>query len=296
MKNAERENLDKYYTKSSVAKFCYDAYVNFLSSKIVGNVLFVEPSAGSGSFLNLIEYTKLGFDIAPENSNIVKLDFLKDSIKKYIKSKNVFIIGNPPFGSKSKLAIDFLNTSLKYSKYVGFIVPIQFRKYGVQRNIKQNARLVLDIDLDDDSFTFAESDYNVSCCFQIWTTDKIGTDLRIINQPDVEHSDFKLFQYNATVQAEKYFDYDWDFAVLRQGYGDFSEKYYKTDKLDKKKQWIFFKAKNKKILDRLMKLDFVKLSEKNTKTKGFGKQDVIKEYVEIYGVYSPIKKFFKQGV
>ena len=86
--------------------------------------------------------------------------------------------------------------------------------------------------------------------------------------------------------AEKYFDYDWDFCVLRQGYGDFNEKFTKDDtvNLSRKKQWIFFKANSEDVLSNLSSMDFNKLSELNTSTKGFGKYDVIKQYKKDYEI------------
>jgi len=52
-----------------------------------------------------------GYDIEPHlNNEIIKADFLK--LKPVYDSKNI-IIGNPPFGKRSKLAIDFINKSFE---------------------------------------------------------------------------------------------------------------------------------------------------------------------------------------
>lgn len=161
-----RKELDKFYTKPEIAKSCYLEYKKFVPK----DSFFVEPSAGSGSFLNIIEEDKLGFDICPENDNILKADFLKDNIQHLLKPNTVFL-GNPPFGKKSKLAIDFVNKCLEYSDYVGFIVPIQFRKWSVQSNIKEDAKLLLDIDLPFNAFMLGDKEYSVQCCFQIWSAE-----------------------------------------------------------------------------------------------------------------------------
>lgn len=90
-----------------------------------------------------------------------------------------------------------------------------------------------------------------------------------------------MWQYNRTKESEKYFDYNWDFAVLRQGYGDYNRLYTDKSTMDRKKQYIFFKTKDDITLSKLKSIDFNKLSLKNTTTPGFGKADVVEEYKNI---------------
>lgn len=286
------ESLDKYYTKREVAKQCYGIFSEFLSRNGYKKeeLLFIEPSAGSGIFLDEIKESKLGFDIAPTNGNkhkIQKNDFLNDDMMELLtkeeKSKKIVFIGNPPFGKRSKLAIQFLNKAFEYSNIVGFIVPIQFRKWSVQNNINKKAKLVLDKELQENAFEFMGKDYKIRCCFQIWVLDEENIqekDLRIKEKPTLTHLDFEIFQYNRTKSTEKYFDYEWDFAVPRQGFHNYSEKSYSKKECNPKKQWIFFKAKNKKTLRNLLSIDFEMLSKKNIGTPGFGKADVIQEYIK----------------
>lgn len=281
------KDYDKYYTKIEIAEDCYSAMKTSLANLQIlpNNLIFIEPSAGSGVFLKVVKENIKGFDLVPEGENIIQNDFLSDkNLLDYLtaeeKKSEIIIIGNPPFGKKSDLAIKFVNKSFEYSDIVGFIVPIQFRKWSVQKHIARKAKLILDKDLPENSFTLNDKDYKVRCCFQIWTLKNIDTDLRIIKKPKTSHHDFKMYQYNATLQAEKYFSYDWDFAVPRQGYNDYSLKVFKNQEIDRGKQWIFFKAKNQEVLERLLKIDFVKLSKKNIGIPGFGKADVLEEYTE----------------
>lgn len=290
------EELDKYYTKQSVANQCYEAYKYFLiqAKKKLSDILWIEPSAGAGVFLDVIssQEDKLGFDIAPTRESkhsILKNDFLNDNLLPKISRHNhkeLIFIGNPPFGKKASLAIDFINKSLEYGKAVGFIIPIQFRKWSAQSKINEKAQLVLDMDLQENAFEFMGKDYNVRCCFQIWILDgftkKKFTNLRMASKPDITHPDFELYQYNRTEEAKKFFDYDWDFAVPRQGYLDYTTKAYSKDECNEKHQWIFFKAKNDSTLKLLKEMDFEKLSKKNIGIPGFGKADVIQAYKEYY--------------
>ena len=274
------KELDKYYTKSDNSKSCFQKFID-----IVGpDFFFVEPSAGNGSFLDVISGTnKIGFDIKPERSDIIGIDFLKKSIKKYLpEGKKIAFIGNPPFGKKSELAIQFINKCLSYSKVVGFILPIQFRKYSAQSKIRKNAKLIFDMDLEHDMFLIDGKETKVSCCFQIWSTDKTFKQNLRVDAPVVSHPDFEMFQCNGTSNTKKYFDYDWDFAIVRQGFNDYKKVFYKKEDCDMKKQWIFFKAKNEIIRNRLLQMDFEKLSKKNIVIPGFGKADVVQEYNRLY--------------
>lgn len=290
------QKLDKYYTKLQTAKDCINDLKNLIPN--LQDYLFIEPSAGAGVFLNALEYHncafKMGFDIAPtkeNNFNIIKNDFLHEDLNQYLtniqKNTKTIIIGNPPFGKKSHLAIEFINKAFSYSSIVAFIVPIQFKKWSAQSKIDKKAKLIFDKSLPSNSFEFLGKDYDVRCCFQVWVNNddlKFNSlkDLRIQERPILCHPDFEMYQYNRTEIAEKYFDYDWDFAVPRQGYLDYSFKAFSKEDCNRKRQWIFFKAKNKSALNRLLKLDFVKLSLNNTGTPGFGKADVIKEYISLY--------------
>lgn len=90
------------------------------------NDLFLEPSAGNGSFLNYLN-NYVALDIAPEDARIKKQDFLS-----YTPSITNFItIGNPPFGKRSKLAIEFFNKASEMSNVIAFIVPVSFMKWSV---------------------------------------------------------------------------------------------------------------------------------------------------------------------
>lgn len=248
--------------------------------------LIIEPSAGNGSFSNNIPNC-LALDIAPEHPSIKQQDFfsLKISNDKY---KKVLTVGNPPFGKKAKLAIDFFNYAGKFSTTIAFIVPLQFRKWSVQSKLDINFKLIKDITLERNSFLANGKDYNLNCCFQIWTKETNLGDIRIKSKPPIHHEDFDIWQYNRTEEAKKFFNkqiFGWDFAVPRQGFYDYSIRIFEEKDIDPKIQWIFFKAKNKKVLDTLLNIDYTKLSQNNTAIPGFGKADVIKEYVYEKGKY-----------
>ena len=275
--------LDKFYTKTNIAELCYTELMSILPTK---TYTFLEPSAGCGRFIDILRkhnHNFIAYDILPEREDIIQKDFLNDSIE---INEEVIVLGNPPFGKKSSLAVQFINKCFEYSKIVGFILPIQFRKYSAQNKIREDAILLRDITLPENSFTNGDKDYSLRCCFQIWCLpdfEEINTfqNLRT-SKPITSHPDFEMFQYNCTKEALKFFDYDWDFCVYRQGFLDYSKKFYNKEELNIKNQYIFFKASNKRVLNNLLSLNFEELSKKNIRIPGFGKADIVEVYTSKY--------------
>ena len=290
------KQLDQFYTQDSISSQCLSEAVEVLHKLYpsMKDILFLEPSAGDGSFiraLKSIEELKdnkyYACDVDPRANDILKRDFLKDNLHNELPDKSqVITIGNPPFGKKGKIASNFINNAFMYSETVCFILPLQFQKHSGHNQITKQAKLILDKKLKPNSFLFKQAEYSVRCCFQIWTIKRTELkDLRLRKSPITKHKDFEMWQYNNTKTAEKFFNkevYKWDFAVPRQGYKDYTLKETNPEIMDRRTQWIFFKAKNDEILERLRKLDFVKLSQKNTSIPGFGKADVIEEYCNTY--------------
>jgi predicted RNA methylase len=283
----DAKKLDQFFTQDKIAVQCLRGsmkYIEMLDYDI-SKISFLEPSAGDGAFVKAAK--KIGFrtycyDIDPKHKYIKLADFLSANLANELPNRsNLITLGNPPFGKRSKLSINFINRAFSYSDTVIFILPLQFMKYSAQSRIDRNARLIYSERLKENSFIFEGSEYSVRCCLQIWTLKEFNINLRIIQSPQTKHSDFQMWQYNNTRAAEKYFDkkiYKWDFAVPRQGYKNYNLRVTNESELDKRTQWIFFKANNSEVLDRLKKIDFTKLSKKNTSTPGFGKADVIVEY------------------
>jgi len=232
----------------------------------------------------------LAFDIEPksEKENIIKTDFLTLDWKKYLphtKQNNYIVIGNPPFGKKGKLALDFINKSSEISETIGFILPLTFRRWSVQSKLNKDLQLIYDINLEPNSFLVDNKIYTLNTCFQIWTKRKTEEkDLRIKERPITKHPDFEMYLHNNTQPTLKYFQkdkYNWDFAVVRQGFYDYTQKIENAAELIKNRQYIFFKSKTELIKQKLLKLDFVKLTQKNTIIPGFGKHDIIMAYNDI---------------
>ena len=278
--------LDKFYTRREVVKDCFE----FLKGNIEidENDIFLEPSAGAGAFLEFLPHY-VALDIAPEGEFIEKQDFLK-----YEPNRNDFIaIGNPPFGKRSSLAIDFFNRAATMSNVIAFILPVSFMKWNVQKNLSNNFSLLNLMYLAPESFTDNGKPYSVRTVFQIWVKkgskyDK-GIDLRLKKQPPISHPDFKIWQYNATPEAVKYVEEDWEIATYRQGHYDFNKLFTREDYEiikeqmtgERKKQFFFIKPLTEEARQIILNMDFNALAERNTATPGFGKGDFVSYYVEL---------------
>ena len=169
----KRDTIDKYYTKQSVVDLCIEfvrQYIN-IDAK---NDLIIEPSAGNGSFIPGIKSLSskfLFFDLKPENIEILEQDYLVlDSInlKKITDCKKIHVIGNPPFGRQSSLAIKFIKKSTTFADSISFILPKSFKKDSLQKSFPLEFHLVFQFDLPANSFLVEGVEYDVPCVFQIW--------------------------------------------------------------------------------------------------------------------------------
>lgn len=280
-------NLDQFYTKPTVARLCLSHLRSVLDRMDLRPVMFVEPSAGTGSFL--AELADLGlpaqaYDINPQYPRVIKRDFLQDRIRPRGNRHTRAVIGNPPFGKRGRVALAFLNRSLHWATTVGLILPRQFMKYGTQKQVHPNARLVLQERLPPHSFsTESRESVDVGCVFHVWTLRETTLpDLRLQEKPAIAHSDFVLYQYNNTQEARKFFEKEFDLAIFNQGYGEYPTFRTDASSCEKNKQWLLVKAANKTVLDRIKRMDYKALSEGNTTVPGFRKADFVREYIRRY--------------
>lgn len=280
---------DKFYTNPIIAKQCYDFLIKTFDVK---NQVFLEPSAGNGAFLPYLK-NYIALDIEPEADNIIKKDFFT-----FTTSKTDYItIGNPPFGKRSKTAIDFFNHASQFSSIIAFILPISFLKWSVQKQLNENFVLYNYFILPENAFEVNGSPYDVNTAFMIWVKknseyDK-NIDKRLYKSPATSHEDFEIWQYNATPEAIKYIDEDWEFATYRQGYNDYNHLFTKEnydfikEKMTgiKKQQFFFIKPLTEESRQIIKKMNFNLLAQQNTTTPGFGKGDFVAYYEKLKEEY-----------
>ena len=169
-KGLTRNIIDKYYTKDAVVDLCLNFVTKYV--QINSDDLIIEPSAGNGSFIKGIKLLTSNFkfyDLKPENEEIIKQDYL---LYDYNNIKNIFgkihIIGNPPFGRQSSLAIKFIKKSCEFCNSISFILPKSFKKDSLKKTFPLNFHLIFEIDLPEKSFLVDGIEHNVETVFQIW--------------------------------------------------------------------------------------------------------------------------------
>jgi hypothetical protein len=169
-KGLNRNTIDKYYTKDFVVELCLNLFKKYI--QINPDELIIEPSAGNGSFIRGIKLLTNNFkfyDIEPHNDEIIKQDYL---LFNYNNIKETFskihIIGNPPFGRQSSLAIKFIKKSCEFCDSISFILPKSFKKDSLKKTFPLNFHLIFEIDLPYKSFLVDDVEHDVPCIFQIW--------------------------------------------------------------------------------------------------------------------------------
>ncbi len=148
--------LDQYFTKPPVVRRCLSQLKNIGRYDLV-----VEPSAGAGAFLLAVNHcNKVGVDVDPKHSDILKEDFLKFHIDQ--KYTNVLVFGNPPYGRYHHLSKAFIQHAMSFTnvKTIGFVLPNVFRKHTRQRIIPSDWRIVSITDLGRDTFLIDGPDFD----------------------------------------------------------------------------------------------------------------------------------------
>ena len=169
-KGLKRNTIDKYYTKLNIVEQCIiliRTYININNSDLI-----IEPGAGNGSFIEYIKKISdnyIFYDLEPEHIDIIKQNFLIINHEELIdKFNNIHIIGNPPFGRQSSMAIKFIKKCCLFAKSISFILPKSFKKDSMKKHFNEHYHLVNQIDLPENSFLVNEEESNVPCVFQIW--------------------------------------------------------------------------------------------------------------------------------
>lgn len=175
---------DQYFTNVAVAQYCWEQLKDI--AKILEINLdeyqFIEPSAGTGNFLQCLPHGSIGLDLIPRLPSIHQCDFLTwkppSSRQKYI------LIGNPPFGLRGSLALKFIRHAYSFADVVAFILPQLFASDGKGATAKRvrGYSLAHSESLSSNSFHLLNGeDVNVYTVFQIWT--KINTHKIVLSLP-----------------------------------------------------------------------------------------------------------------
>lgn len=193
---------DKYYTSPELAKYCVEKTKEIIGKENITE--YVEPSAGSGVFLEYFDKPYFAFDIEPEDKRVKKADWLDVKLN-YKKGR--CIIGNPPFGNRNILATKFYKHSIDCCDYISFILPIS--QYDNNQKMYE-----FDLIYTENLGIRDYSGIPLHCAFNIYKRNKNGVKQKPI---DYTLSDVKVIEYrrgSKDVAPEH-----WDFAMCTWGDG-----------------------------------------------------------------------------
>lgn len=168
MKINDKNLRDEYFTKKDISKKLFKKTCEIISKyEKIEDFAWLEPSVGDGCFYELLPENKIGIDINPTKFGTLQGDFLRFELP----NKKLIVIGNPPFGHRGVLALEFIKHA-QNADFVAFILPMFFQSLGKGsiRYRVPNLHLLYEETLPKNSFyTKDGKDKDVKCCFQIWS-------------------------------------------------------------------------------------------------------------------------------
>ena len=260
---------DQFFTPKTTAKYCYNKFTEIIK-KYGDNVdiyTYIEPSAGSGNFLDLLpKNNRIGLDIEPLSDEIINQDFLEwfpDKSDKFVT------IGNPPFGLRGNLALRFINHASKFSDYVCFILPQLFESdgKGVPRKRVKNLNLIYSEKINTIFTSPDNKDIKVECIFQIWSKNHKNRDYDI-KLNDV--SSIKVYSLSdggtPSTTRNKDMLYSCDIYLSSTCFGKDNMIYYNSfDELPRKKGYGIVFLKNKEeLINKFKDIDWSSIAFKST--------------------------------
>lgn len=261
--------MDQFYTTDKVAQHCF----NVLSSLVdIGSYdVVLEPSAGKGAFFKLLPpSTRIGIDLEPKCDGVRQTDFLK-----YVHEvgKTYLVIGNPPFGKISSLAVKFFNRAAAFSEVIAFIIPRTFKRVSIQNQLDSSFHLLHSEDLPLKPCCF-EPAMSAKCCFQVWIN-KHDT-LRPYVVYNKTHKDFsfvKLGPLDANNQPTPPTTADFAMKAYGSGCGEIVTEGLETLR-PKSWHWIKSNIDVNVLMARMKKLDY-SMSKDTVRQDSLGQQELI---------------------
>jgi hypothetical protein len=243
---------DKYYTPIELSNVLFKKTCNIIGGV---NVIsqFVEPSAGNGSFFNVIKtYTKtheiFAYDIEPECDGIIEQDYL--TLEEVYKEGRLYI-GNPPFGDRNNLSLKFLKKNILYGDYIAYIQPIGSLNGSL---LFYEFDLIHSEDLGIVDFVRNNKKYPLHVCFNIWKRPSNG----ILNKkPNYKLKSVVIKEYRRNKKNEEaYYNSKsvtpgYDYSMSNWGNGTLGKQ---PEYVGQYSQEVYFYLNDKSKLDDLKRL------------------------------------------
>jgi len=161
-------NLNQFQTDSNLAEKLFQIIKNSFDKD--NNKFYIEPSAGEGSFYNILPQNRragvdIDTDLQEKYPEYIFSDFLKTNAKQIFQSKaatttreNIIVIGNPPFslrstvkkgplnnrltGGSKNMSLLFINHAATMADTVCMILGCNMRKLSIQEKVNNELHLV----------------------------------------------------------------------------------------------------------------------------------------------------------
>jgi predicted RNA methylase len=173
---------DEYFTKPEVAVKLIKTLKPYVKS--IKDTLYIEPSAGAGSFVNaLVGKQVMAYDLEPKHVGIIKQDWFTVKVE---SDKHKVVVGNPPFGFAASVAVKFFNHASQFADVIAFIVPRSFQKDSIKNKLSLNFHLKYEQVLckEDSTFITDLTSHYVPCVWQVWVR---SNKPRVLNIPSIEN-------------------------------------------------------------------------------------------------------------
>jgi len=239
---------EKFYTKTEIAKKCIES-VNLKRYDRI-----IEPSAGNGSFSDFIPNCE-AYDLFPENEKIKQQDFLEFNTDK----GNILVIGNPPFGRQSNLAIKFINHAAQFAQTIAFVLPKSFSKESIIEKLDKHLHCIFCLELPKKSFYYKDEEFDIPCNFYIF--ENLNCE-----RPKPKKYTTNDFEFVKKEEA--------DYSIRRVGF--YAGK---VEGLDVSKESHYFIKDNKNAIKILKNLKYSTASD-TVGAKSISKNDIIREYLQ----------------
>jgi len=179
--NFSYKDKDQFFTPVETAQYCFNVFKQVIQKygDQASDYTFIEPSAGSGNFLKVLPKDRtIALDIEPKHDDIISQDYL---LWKPPINLKYTTFGNPPFGLRGQVALQFINHSATFSDYVCFILPQLFISdgKGSPRKRVKGLNLIHSEKINSTFYDPNNTEIKVNCIFQIWSKHHINVKYNI---------------------------------------------------------------------------------------------------------------------
>jgi len=191
---------DQFFTPVKTAQHCFEKFCEKIKDfgESEKDFVFIEPSAGDGSFLKILPNDRtIAMDIESTSSVILEQDYLDWNLPlekvgpNFAKGEvlgepwfptRYVVFGNPPFGLRGHLALRFINHSHDLNaEYVCFILPQLFESdgKGVPRKRVKGFNLIYSEKLETNFYEPNKNELTINTIFQIWSKNHTNDEYNI---------------------------------------------------------------------------------------------------------------------